>query len=84
MGWNVAPFKIFTIKPESEFLINETIVLCPFIVYPVYTPVRIDRATGEVLTELCEVNIIDKATDCEAVRDLLKVIAAVRLQEPWP
>lgn len=84
MGWNVAPFKIFTMSPMYEFLINETLVLCPFIAYPTYTPVKIDRHTGEVLTELCEVKIIDKATDCEAVRDLLKVIAAVRLQEPWP
>ena len=84
MGWNVAPFKILTIKPESEFLINDTLVLCPFIAYPVYTPVQVDRATGEILTELCEVNIIDKATECSALRDLLKVLAAVRLQEPWP
>lgn len=79
MGWNVVPFKIFTIKPESEFLINETILFCPFIVYPVYTPVQFDRATGEILTELCEVNIIDKTTECGALRDLLDVITAVRL-----
>lgn len=79
MGWNVAPFKILTIKPESEFLINETIVLCPFIAYPVYTPVQVDRETGEILTELCEVNIIDKTTECGALRDLLDVLTAVRL-----
>lgn len=79
MGWNVAPYKILTIKPESEFLINETLVLCPFIAYPVYTPVQVDRATGEILAELCEVNIIDKTTECGALRDLLDVLTAVRL-----
>lgn len=80
MGWNVVPFKIFTIKPESEFLINETLVLCPFIAYPIYTPVQVDVTTGEVITELCEVVIVDKATECVALRDLLDVIAAVRQQ----
>lgn len=84
MGWNVAPFKIFTIKPESEFLVNETLVLCPFVAYPIYTPVQVDQTTGEVITELCEVIILDKATECSALSDLLDVIAAVRLQEPWP
>lgn len=78
MGWNVAPFKIFTIAPESEFLINETLVLCPFKAYAIYTPVEVDRTTGEVTTELCEVVIISKATDCQAIRDLCEVIAAVR------
>lgn len=78
MGWNVAPFKIFTISPQSEFLINETLVLCPFKAFPIYTPVQVDRATGEVTTELCEVVIVSKATDCQAIRDLCEVIAAVR------
>ena len=78
MGWNVAPFKIFTIKPESEFLINETLVLCPFKAFAIYTPVEVDRTTGEVTTELCEVVIISKARECEALRELCEVIAAVR------
>ena len=70
MGWNVAPFKIFTISPESEFLINETLVLCPFKAFAIYTPVEVDRTTGEVTTELCEVVITSKDTDCQAIRDL--------------
>lgn len=78
------PFKIFDMSPADEFLVNETLVLCSFKAYPIYTPVTVDKATGEVITELCEVIVIDKAMDCEAVHDLLKVIAAVRLQEPWP
>lgn len=78
MGWNVVPFKIFTIKPQSEFLINETLVLCPFKASAIYTPVEVDRTTGEVNTELCEVFIIDKSTECDALRDLCEVIAAVR------
>lgn len=78
MGWNVAPFKIFTISPDSEFLINETLVLCPFKSYAIYTPVQVDHTTGEVITELCEVIIIDKATECQALRDLFEVITAVR------
>ena len=84
MDWNVAPFKIFKILPKSEFLINETLVLSPFKCFSVYTPLDIDKCTGEIKTELCEVFIIDKNMDCDAIHDLLTVIAAVRLQEPWP
>lgn len=78
MDWNVAPFKIFTISPESEFLINETLVLCPFKAFAIYTPVEVDRTTGEVTTELCEVVIISKSMECQALHDLCEVITAVR------
>ena len=81
---NFLPFKIFKIRPGSEFLINETLILSPFIAYPLYTPLDIDKSTGEIMTEFCEVFILSKTTDCDAICDLLSVIAAVRLRDPWP